>query len=393
MVTKLRDIKVDRVSLVKKPATRQYFLLRKAVDVDEELNVEELAKALHHHFDAIMQLVGADEDMKKKVEQIAELMDEGGDQAASRLSGFLWTLRDMKSMLESTLGKEDEGDDDDDDDEEVEWDEDDYIVAKRELTAATRGKIPRSQFAWVDEDGKGHLPIHDKAHVQNAMARWNQTKFPSAVIKARAKSKILAAARRMGIKVEEFAKSSAKGDGSMTEPVKVDDKPVVTPKPNGEGTVTKEQHDALTVQLTKEREDREKAEKRIADLEEINKTADFLHKAEGYKHISVPTADLAKMIRVMDDAKIDWKTHFDKLEAEGKESTLLKQQGADGEGSESVEGETPFLTEVNKRVKERVEKGIDKRSAEAIFADVVGEVQRADPNLYREHTQKMRERR
>ena len=49
-----------------------------------------------------------------------------------------------------------------------------------ELDAKKRDKIRKRDFAYVDQAGDGHLPIHDESHVRNAMARWNQTDFESA---------------------------------------------------------------------------------------------------------------------------------------------------------------------------------------------------------------------
>ena len=72
-----------------------------------------------------------------------------------------------------------------------------------ELDTADREKLKKNQFAFVDSDGVGHLPIHDEAHVRNAMARWNQTDFPSRAAKERARKKVLAAARRHEIDVSE----------------------------------------------------------------------------------------------------------------------------------------------------------------------------------------------
>ena len=81
-----------------------------------------------------------------------------------------------------------------------------------ELDTADRNKIDKRQFAWVDKDGEGHLPIHDESHIRNAMARWNQTDFPSKSAKDGARRKILAAARRQKIDVskdDKVAKSRA----------------------------------------------------------------------------------------------------------------------------------------------------------------------------------------
>ena len=59
-----------------------------------------------------------------------------------------------------------------------------------------RDRIPKSQFAYVDKEGEGHLPIHDDSHVRNAIARFDQTEFESVAAKDRARRKILAAARK-----------------------------------------------------------------------------------------------------------------------------------------------------------------------------------------------------
>lgn len=70
-----------------------------------------------------------------------------------------------------------------------------------ELTATTRDNLRKSQFAYVDRSGEGHLPIHDEAHIRNAMARWNQTEFETPSAKESARRKIVAAARRHGIEI------------------------------------------------------------------------------------------------------------------------------------------------------------------------------------------------
>lgn len=80
---------------------------------------------------------------------------------------------------------------------------------KAVLTAKKRNKLPKSSFAWVDSAGKGHLPIHDEAHVKAAMSRWSQTNFDSASSKSSAKTKILSAAKRFGIDSSGFSGSKS----------------------------------------------------------------------------------------------------------------------------------------------------------------------------------------
>ena len=72
-----------------------------------------------------------------------------------------------------------------------------------QLDADDRDALRRDQFAYVDRDGGEHLPIHDESHVRNAIARFNQTEFGSDNAKDEARRKILRAAKRFGIEVDE----------------------------------------------------------------------------------------------------------------------------------------------------------------------------------------------
>ena len=81
-----------------------------------------------------------------------------------------------------------------------------------ELDAKKRERLTKRQFAYVDHEGGEHLPIHDESHVRNAMARFNQTDFQSKSARESARKKILAAAKRHGIEVDE--------DANVAKPVK-----------------------------------------------------------------------------------------------------------------------------------------------------------------------------
>ena len=71
------------------------------------------------------------------------------------------------------------------------------------LTERGRDKLRKSQFAYVDRKGGEHLPINDEEHIRNAMARWNQTDFQSETAKREAAQKIVRAARRHDIEVDD----------------------------------------------------------------------------------------------------------------------------------------------------------------------------------------------
>jgi hypothetical protein len=72
-----------------------------------------------------------------------------------------------------------------------------------ELDTKDREELRDSQFAYIDAEGERHLPIPDESHVRNAIARFSQTGFESKAAKKRAADKILKAADRHGIEVDE----------------------------------------------------------------------------------------------------------------------------------------------------------------------------------------------
>ena len=80
-----------------------------------------------------------------------------------------------------------------------------------ELDTEDREKMDKRKFAYVDNEGEGHLPINDDEHVRNAMARFNQTDFESGTKKETARKKIVKAAKRRGIKVSKADNVAKRG--------------------------------------------------------------------------------------------------------------------------------------------------------------------------------------
>ena len=72
-----------------------------------------------------------------------------------------------------------------------------------ELTTAKRERLHDTSFAYIDKDGERHLPINDESHVRNAISRFDQTDFEDASAKHAAARKIVAAAKRHDIDVDE----------------------------------------------------------------------------------------------------------------------------------------------------------------------------------------------
>src|SRR5881397_541665 len=67
------------------------------------------------------------------------------------------------------------------------------------LDSSKRAGLPNSAFAYVDARGRRRLPIHDEAHVRNALARFNQVIFEDEVARDRARKRLLNAAKKYRI--------------------------------------------------------------------------------------------------------------------------------------------------------------------------------------------------
>ena len=72
-----------------------------------------------------------------------------------------------------------------------------------ELTTQARDRLRDSSFAYIDREGERHLPINDADHVRNAISRFNQTDFQSKTAKHAAARRILDAAKRYDIEVDD----------------------------------------------------------------------------------------------------------------------------------------------------------------------------------------------
>ncbi|HEX7224934.1 MAG TPA: adenylate/guanylate cyclase domain-containing protein [Candidatus Limnocylindria bacterium] len=64
------------------------------------------------------------------------------------------------------------------------------------LSASARAKLPASAFAYIDSTGRRLLPIHDEAHVRNALARFSRIEFESEDARDKARSRLLRAAKK-----------------------------------------------------------------------------------------------------------------------------------------------------------------------------------------------------
>jgi class 3 adenylate cyclase len=67
------------------------------------------------------------------------------------------------------------------------------------LDSSKRANLPNTAFAYVDASGRRRLPIHDEAHVRNALARFSQVVFEDEAAREVARKRLLNAAKRYKI--------------------------------------------------------------------------------------------------------------------------------------------------------------------------------------------------
>src|SRR5262245_51933330 len=63
------------------------------------------------------------------------------------------------------------------------------------LDSGARANLPDRAFAYIDSGGRRRLPIHDAAHVRNALARFSQVQFEDEGARQKARKKLLNAAK------------------------------------------------------------------------------------------------------------------------------------------------------------------------------------------------------
>jgi class 3 adenylate cyclase len=81
------------------------------------------------------------------------------------------------------------------------------VCSVARLTNRERAKLPDRAFAYVDASGQRRLPIHDEAHVRNALARFSQVRFESDNDRDVARHRLLEAAKKYGIMPVGFVTS------------------------------------------------------------------------------------------------------------------------------------------------------------------------------------------
>lgn len=86
------------------------------------------------------------------------------------------------------------------------------------LTARERAKLPDRAFAYIGSDGTRRLPIHDEAHVRNALARFERVAFEDDAARERARRRLLNAAKKYGIMPVGFIDGQLRSERSGRSP-------------------------------------------------------------------------------------------------------------------------------------------------------------------------------
>jgi len=87
-----------------------------------------------------------------------------------------------------------------------------------QLDSARRKELKDSAFAYIDARNRRRLPIHDAAHVRNALSRFNQVIFESPEARDRARTRLLKAASRYGIAPVGFVEGQLRARGETRLP-------------------------------------------------------------------------------------------------------------------------------------------------------------------------------
>jgi class 3 adenylate cyclase len=86
------------------------------------------------------------------------------------------------------------------------------------LRSRNRRQLRDSAFAYVDSAGRRRLPIHDEAHVRNALSRFNQVQFEDEPARNRARTRLLKAAKKYGIVPIGFIDGQLRGQAAAALP-------------------------------------------------------------------------------------------------------------------------------------------------------------------------------
>ena len=93
-----------------------------------------------------------------------------------------------------------------------------YRQGMAQLSARERASLPDRAFAYVDSKGRRRLPIHDEAHVRNALARFERVAFEDDAAREHALRRLLNAAKKHAIVPVGFISGQLRSERSARSP-------------------------------------------------------------------------------------------------------------------------------------------------------------------------------
>jgi class 3 adenylate cyclase len=92
------------------------------------------------------------------------------------------------------------------------------FLAMARLSARERASLPDRAFAYIDPEGRRRLPIHDEAHVRNALGRFERVRFENDSAREQARRRLLTAAKKYGIVPVGFITGQLRSERSDRSP-------------------------------------------------------------------------------------------------------------------------------------------------------------------------------
>jgi class 3 adenylate cyclase len=86
------------------------------------------------------------------------------------------------------------------------------------LSARERASLPDRAFAYIDSERRRRLPIHDEAHVRNALGRFERVRFENDAAREHARRRLLNAAKKYGIVPVGFITGQLRSERSDRSP-------------------------------------------------------------------------------------------------------------------------------------------------------------------------------
>ena len=165
---------------------------------------------------------------------LIDVTDGAGTRLVSRQPADVTKIEGETSLENENVSPDLQSTNESEEDFEVEIHED-YLgeeLQGKDLSYKDRSKMPKSQFAYVDKDGKGHLPINDASHVRAALSAVKNWAFRGKTLsiprsaRAAILRKVCAAARRFGVESELCGnKKGSGGTTTLTTETQTNEKP------------------------------------------------------------------------------------------------------------------------------------------------------------------------